>query len=163
MKARSTLGLAILLLSFWPCDVAAQSDEAVKPRLEMTSVSVEPKAPTEQTLCTLSVEIENRREQIASQLEFRVEINGVGLPVYSNQVFMYPVAPEATTEVKLYNFWSTETSRPFPDSGRLEITVSLVAAQWMKIGKEEDVEVWEPLGPVEALPVSSSTSVQLSK
>ncbi|MEJ2084257.1 MAG: hypothetical protein P8Y44_01090 [Acidobacteriota bacterium] len=161
--ARSFLCLAILLVSFWPGDASAQGDEAAKPLLEITSVSVSPQDPTAQTLCSLSVEIENRHQQIASQLEFHVEINGIELPVYSNQVFMYPIAPEAKTEVKLYNFWSTETSRPFPDSGRLEIEVSLVAAQWMKIDEEEGVEVWEPLGAVEGLPVGSSTSLKVTK
>jgi len=162
-KARLSLGLALLLVSLWPCGVSAQSEEAAKPLLEITRVSVSPQDPTAQTLCRLSVEIENKHQQIASQLEFRVEINGLALPVYSNQVFMYPIGPEATTEVKLYNFWSTETSRPFPDSGRLDIDVSLVAAQWMKISDEEGVEVWEPLGAVEGLPVGSSTTVKLSK
>lgn len=162
-KARLSFALAILLVCLWPHDVSAQSEATAKPLLEITRVSVSPQDPTAETLCRLSVEIENKHLQIASQLEFRVEINGVELPVYSNQVFMYPIGPEATTEVKLYNFWSTETSRPFPDSGRLEIDVTLVAAQWMKIGDEEGVEVWEPLGAVEGLPVGSSTTVKLSQ
>jgi hypothetical protein len=64
---------------------------------------------------------------------------------------------------KLYNFWSTETSRTMPKDGKLNIEVSLVGAQWMKIETEEEVEVWKPLGPVDHLPVAGNLTLEMAK
>ena len=155
--------MTLILLALITGIVSAQADDPSKSELVISSISVEPSEPTAETLCSLRVELDNRSDQIASQLEFRVKVNDTDLPVYGNQVFMYPVSAGESTEIKLYNFWSTETSRPLPKDGRLNIEVTLVSAQWIKIGVEDGVETWEPLASVPGLPVSSKTSVQLKK
>ena len=155
--------MAILISMVGGASVPAQTATREKSQIEFTVVSVDPTEPKAETLCTLRVELENKGGQIASQLEFRVEINAANLPVYDNQVFMVPVPTGETTEIKLYNFWSTETSRPWPEDGRLSIEVTLVAAQWMNISTKDGVEIWEPLGPVDGLPVSQKASISLKK
>ena len=147
-------------LTVFPGAGAQTGTESATP-LTIAAVKVEPKSSTADTLCGLKIEIENRDSRIASQLEFRVEIDGVALPVYNNHVFMFPIAPETSTEVQLFNFWTTESSRPLPEDGDLDISVSLVGAQWMSIGDEEGVEVWEPLAAVEGLPTVATAKLKL--
>ena len=114
----------------------------------MTSVEIEPDKPGADTLCRLTVGLKNDGEAIASQLGFEVKINGQSLGVYGNQLFMYPVGAGEQAELQLYNFWTTETSRAFPDDAKLSVEVTLREAQWMDIKMEEDeegeVEVWDP-------------------
>lgn len=143
--------------------LAAQEEGQSTPLLTIEKISVEPDNPGPDTLCKLRVTLRNAGKEIASQLDFRVSINGQELAVYRNQLFMFPVAPEQTADIKLYNFWSTETSRPMPKDGKLNIEVSLVGAQWMKIETEEDVEVWTPLGPVDNLPVTGNLTLEMAK
>jgi len=137
--------------------------------LSVTKIDVQPAAPGPDTLCKLTVTVRNEGERKASQLGFSVKINGQELSVYGNQLFMYPVPGEGELEIPLYNFWTTETSRPtMPADGKFSVEVNLLEAQWMDIGNvtetveragksvEEEVEVWTPLGPVEGLPASAS-------
>lgn len=131
--------------------------------LAITAIRVEPEKPSADTLCRLRVEIENTDERIATQLGFTVTVNGQKLPVYESHLFMFPLPPGAKTELPLYNFWSTETSRPEPANGKLEIVVTLREARWMKIAMEDEVETWTPLGDVTGLPLSRSITVPLSK
>jgi hypothetical protein len=133
------------------------------PPITIESILVEPSSPGPDTLCKLTVKLANGGDRTASQLDFKVQINGEDLPVYANQLFMFPVPAGESVDVPLYNFWSTETSRPLPGDGKLDIEVTLAAAQWMEIKLEEDVEVWRPLGPVEGLPTSKSVPVSMSK
>ena len=139
---------------------AAEPVEATS-RLSLVELVVEPQVITPDTLCRLRVKIRNAGVQIASQLGFSVKINGQELPVYGNQLYMFPVPPGETSELQLYNFWSTETSRPAPASGKLILEVSLNEAKWMKREMEEEVEVWTPLGEVRGLPSRASKTITL--
>lgn len=161
--------LPLFLLASWLVYVAtpglgfAQTPKSDDGGLKITKILVVPSEPGPDTLCNLAVEIENSGSQIASQLEFEVRINDTTIPVYSNQVFMVPLAAGETSRVDLYNFWSTETSRPYPQSGRLEIEIRLLKAQWIDIGTEGDVEVWDPVGEIPGLPVRRTTSLSITK
>ncbi|MFQ5528555.1 MAG: hypothetical protein ACE5GX_20155 [Thermoanaerobaculia bacterium] len=149
-----------------PVSLPALQDEAsAEPTsaVQISAVRVEPANPAADTLCRLRIELENADERIASQLGFTVTINGQELPVYKNHLFMFPVSPGGKSELPLYNFWSTETSRPLPASGKLEIEVALREARWMDISTEDDTEVWKPLGDVTGLPVSRSITLEMAK
>ena len=130
--------------------------------LVLEGLTVEPESPAADTLCRLRVTIRNEGSEVASQLGFTVRVNDTELPVYRNQLFMYPIGPGETVEVPLYNFWSTETSRPAPSDGKLRIEVTLDEAQWMEIEMEEEVEVWTPLGAVGGLPVETSRTLTMA-
>ncbi len=167
--ARLAALAAALATLLQPLPSAGQeaSEEAAKPLLTVEAVEVEPAAPGPDTLCRLRVQLRNRGDQIASQLGFAVSINGQPLGVYGNQLFMYPVMPGTTEEISLYNFWTTETSRPMPADGKLRVEVSLREAIWARMTIEEDeegeIEVWTPIGPVEGLPVSASVTLEMKK
>lgn len=144
--------------------VAAQ--EATAPAsLAIEQISVEPQNPAADTLCRLRVRIRNAGEEIASRFGFAVSLNGQELGVYGNQIFMYPVAPGATEEISLYNFWTTESSRAMPADGKLRVEVSLKEAVWTRRTTETDeegeIEVWTPIGPIEGLPVTASVTLQM--
>ena len=161
--AATTLALAIVATLVAPASHAQDEGEAAQPLLTVESVIVEPSAPGPDTLCRLEVEVRNQGTEKASQLDFKVRINGQPLAVYRNQIFMYPIEPSETATLKLYNFWSTETSRPMPADAKLAVEVSLAEAQWMSITDEEGVEVWKPLGAVEGLPSTATVNLQMSK
>jgi hypothetical protein len=146
-----------------PLPVAAEETATAGPTLSIASISVAPESPAADSLCRLTVSLVNNGDKVASQLGFRVEINGVELPVYSNQLFMYPLLPGATSEIPLFNFWSTETSRPFPTDGRMTVAVTLTEAQWTAIESIDGVETWTPLGAVSGLPASSSVTLAMSR
>jgi hypothetical protein len=152
--------------------IPAISQEAAAPMLEVIKIDVQPSNPAAETLCRLTVTIRNSGEENASQLGFAVKLNGQDLTVYGNQLFMYAVPAGGELEIPLYNFWTTETSRPdMPANGKFKVEVSLQEAQWMEISTvtetveragsevEEEVEVWTPLGAIEGLPVSSSVTL----
>lgn len=146
-------------------------EPAERPLLALEEVIVrgpaEGKAPGAGALARLSVRIANRGERIASALAFTVEVEEQELPVYANQVFLKPIPAGETVEVALYNFWTGETGRPAPADGKLDVEVTLREARWMNRTVEKEgeaeVEVWSPIGPVEALPVTASTTITLSK
>lgn len=168
-KQRGLFGTALLLvllgagLSAATPGIAQDTEEPAKALLTVESVKVEPGDPGPDTLCRLAVEVRNQGTEKASQLDFKVEINGQPLAVYRNQLFMFPVAPGETATIQLYNFWSTETSRPMPSDGKMAVEVALVEAQWMSIADEDGVEVWKPLGAVEGLPSSADTTLAMKK
>lgn len=141
----------------------AQESAASAPLVTLEAISVEPETPSADTLCKLKVTVQNKGTEVASQLDFKVKINDQDLPVYRNQLFMYPVRPEESAEIQLYNFWSTETSRPMPADGKLTVEVTLAAAQWTKISMEDDVEVWQPLGPIDGLPSTKSVTLTMQR
>lgn len=161
-----TASAALALLVSAGIAVARAQDpapEAEAPsEVTIEAVVVEPTDPGVDTLCSLRVAIRNDGEQVVSQFGFTVSVDGTELPVYRNQLFMYPVGPGETVEIPLYNFWSTETSRPPPEDGKLDVRVELGEAQWMKIEMEDDVEVWTPQGPVDGLPVAASRTLDMS-
>ena len=166
---RRLLAAALLLLalgaglSVSTPGLAQEVEEPAKALLTVESVKVEPADPGPDTVCRLAVEVGNQGTEIASQLDFKVEINGQPLAVYRNQLFMFPVQPGETATIQLYNFWSTETSRPMPGDGKLAVEVALVEAQWMSIADEDGVEVWKPLGAVEGLPSSAAATLTMKK
>ncbi len=158
------LAIAALLAPPTLGPAAAQDEtETQPPQVTIEQVEIDPAAPAADTLCKLKVTLKNHGSEVASQLDFKVSINGTELPVYRNQLFMYPLEPGKAAELKLYNFWSTETSRPMPPDGKLTVEVSLVGAQWTKISMEDDVEVWEPLGEVPGLPHSRSVTLEMKR
>ncbi len=162
-KARNLalLPLAIALLAAVP-PLRAQDTETA-PQVTLEAILVDPEAPAADTLCKLTVRIRNAGTEKVSQFGFTVKINDVELPVYVNQLFMYPIEPGETSEIPLYNFWSTETSRPEPADGKLRLEVTLREAEWMKIEMEDDVEVWTPLGGVENLPSVRELTLSMSQ
>ncbi len=157
--------LALLALGSGPLPALAQDGTPAEsqPTLKIAEVRVEPANPAADTLCRLTVALENTDERIASQLGFTITINGQELPVYRNHLFMFRADPGGTSELPLYNFWSTETSRPMPESGKLEIEVSLREARWMTIETIDGTETWTPIGDVEGLPVARSVTLEMTK
>jgi len=169
-----TFALATAVALVLAVAVASSSlaQEAAEPELTLTKIDVQPPNPGADTLCKLTVTVRNTGERKASQLGFAVHLNGQSLTVYDNQLFMYPVPAGGELEIPLYNFWTTETSRPkMPEDGKLVVEVALNEAQWMDISiekemverggeqVEEEVEVWTPLGPVEQLPTTASAAL----
>lgn len=155
--------LLILAISFGGLALGGATVAQEAPSITIETISVEPASPGPDTLCKLTVKLVNNGERTASQLDFKVTINGQELPVYGNQLFMFPVPAGEAVDIPLYNFWSTETSRPAPTDGKLNLEVTLAAAQWMEIKVEADVEIWQPLGPVEGLPVSTTLPLSMSQ
>ena len=133
------------------------------PGLTLDAVKVDPASPGPDTLCRLTVTLKSSGAKTASALAFRVKVDGHELPVYRNELFFRPVAPGATAEVKLHNFWSNETGRPFPTNGKMTVEVTLAEARWMDVKTENGAEVWTAAGPVEGLPVSKSVTLTLKK
>jgi hypothetical protein len=143
--------------------LVAQESVDTKSLVQLEAIVVEPSNPGPDTLCTLSVRVRNNGTEKASQFGFTVTLNGQELSVYGNQLFMYPVEPGASLEFPLYNFWTTETSRPTPPAdGKLRLEIAIKESQWMKIEMEDEVEVWTPLGPVEDLPAGTELTVVMS-
>jgi hypothetical protein len=162
MRRTSAFSLLLLLL----LAVVVRAQDAKKPSapgLTLEAVKVDPSSPGPDTLCRLSVTVRSAGAKTASALAFRVKVDGRELPVYRNELFFRPLAPGASTEVRLHNFWSNETGRPFPASGKMTVEVTLAEAQWMDVKTENGAEVWTPTGPVEGLPVSKSITLTLQK
>lgn len=155
MPKRSILLVLLLLLT-----AGAKSPD---PGLTLEAVKVDPASPGPDTLCRLSVTLRSSGSKTASALAFRVKVDGRELPVYKNELFFRPVAAGATAEVRLHNFWSNETGRPFPTNGKMTVEVTLAEARWMDMKTENGAEVWTATGPVEGLPVSKSVTLTLAK
>lgn len=166
------IGVLVLPLAAPPGGAQEQSAPA---QLAIAAIRVEPASPAADTLCRLHVTVRNNGDQKASQLGFSVRLNGQDLSVYGNQLFMYAVPAGGELEIPLYNFWTTETSRPtMPADGKYTVEVLLNEAQWMDISMEkervdkggqqveEEVEVWTPLGAVAGLPVGNQVVLQAS-
>jgi hypothetical protein len=144
--------------------LATAGQAASKPAtLVLEAVEVDPASPGPDTLCKLGVTVRSSGGKTASALGFRVRVDGKELPVYRNELFFRPVAAGAAAEVQLHNFWSSETGRPFPASGRMTVEVTLTEARWMDVKTRDGAEVWTPVGAVEGLPVSRSVTLTLKK
>jgi hypothetical protein len=144
-------------------DALAAPAEAPKPALSLEAVKVEPASPRPDTLCHLAVTLKNAGAQPASALEFVVKVNGRELPAYRKRLYLTPVEPGATREVRLFNFWSTETGRPAAAGGRLDVEVTLARAAWMRKTSRDGAEVWTPAGEVPGLPAAKSVTLTLAK
>ena len=162
---RARRAAAIALLALVASGAGAQSESAAAPAspLVLEALEIEPAQPGPDTLCRLRVRLRNGGERDASALAFDVRINGAELAVYANQLFMQQIPAGVTETVALYNFWTTETSRPAPADGKLRLEVALREAQWFAIGDEEGVEVWRPLEPVAGLPVRVERTLELAR
>lgn len=147
--------------------LAAQEEAAetkATPPLTIKAVRIEPAAPGVDTLCQLHVTLESSAERSVSALDFGVAIGGTPLAVYEKQLFLERLAPGTTAEIRLYNFWTSETGRPAPADGKLRVTVTLRAAQWVEITTEDDgTEVWTLGEAVPGLPVAKELVVPLKK
>jgi hypothetical protein len=161
------IGLAAGALVSLVAPAAARGEQAAPAATEsplvLEAVEIEPAQPGPDTLCRLQVRLRNGGERDASALAFDVRLNGQELAVYRNQLFMQRIPAGATETVALYNFWTTETSRPtLPADGKLRVEVALREAQWFAIGDEDGVEVWRPLEPVAGLPVRVERTLELA-
>jgi hypothetical protein len=138
-------------------------DKPAAPALSLEAIQVEPAAPGPDTLCHLTVTLKNAGNRPASALEFTVKVNGVTLSAYRDRLFLEAVEPGATRQLRLFNFWTTETGRPAPPDGKLAVEVSLTAASWMKRETKNGATVWTPDGAVERLPSSKGITLAMAK
>lgn len=151
--------LILLLSPVFP----AWAQEGAKSRLILESVKIEPASPKPETLCRLTVTLRNAGDRQASGMEFGVKINGREVPAYKNRLYLQPIAPGATREIRLYNFWSTESGRPAPADGKLNVEVTLHRAVWMGKESQGGANVWTPLGAADGLPVTKSLALALGR
>jgi hypothetical protein len=126
------------------------SDRSV---LRIVAVDVQPPNPGPDTLCRLRVRLRNSSKEPASDLSFRVTINGQRLANYVNHTFRTTLEPGKDTDLPLYNFWSSEAGRPYPSDGRLVIEVRVIGARWL------DPRSKNPGGTVEPLPPPFSVTL----
>lgn len=153
---------ALILLAVSTLASVARAQEG-KPALTLETVKVDPAAPGPDALCHLSVTLRNADSRRASALEFTVKVNGQELPAYRGRLYLEPVEPGATREIRLFNFWSTEPGRPAPANGKLQVEVTLARASWMDRTVQNGAEVWTPTGPAEGLPVTKSVTLSLGR
>jgi hypothetical protein len=162
MRSRPLPSLLLVLVPLLG-GAAAAGGETAKPALSIESVKVEPASPRPDTLCRLTVTLKNAGEQRASALEMLVRVNGRELPAYRKRLYLTAVEPGATREVRLLNFWSTETGRPAPGDGKLNVEVTLSRASWMQKTARDGAEVWTPKGDIPGLPITRSVTLTLAK
>jgi hypothetical protein len=105
------------------------------------------------------VKVKNGGARKASALAFTVRINGLPLSVYKRQVYLQVIDPGATAEVRLFNFWTTETGRPLPKDGQLRVEVALAEARWVEVKSEGGAFVVTPAGAVPGLPMPAPASL----
>jgi CARDB protein len=124
--------------------------------LKIVSVGVQPANPGPDTLCKLRVRLRNSGTASASNLSFQVTVNGKLLGNFINHTFMSTLDAGKETEVALFNFWSSEYSRPYPGDGRLIIEVRLMGARWVDARSPNTAT---PGGPVQPLPAPFSVTL----
>lgn len=128
-------------------------------------IEVTPASPGAATLCRLRATISNRGGRAVYSFGFDVELNGQSLPVYENQLFLQVIEAGESEQVALYNFWTSESGRPAPANGKLEVLVRLREARWVEVSEVvedgETVEVWTPVDDVAGLPQSVSLTLEL--
>ncbi|HZF07628.1 MAG TPA: CARDB domain-containing protein [Thermoanaerobaculia bacterium] len=129
--------------------------------LALESVEIRPAHPGPDTLCQLRVKLKNGGTKKASVFAFTVRINGEPVPVYQRQTYLQTVDPGTVGEVRLFNFWTTETRRPLPKDGQLRVEVALDEARWVEVKNEGGAEVTTPLDKVPGLPVQTRLAVPL--
>jgi hypothetical protein len=143
--------------------------------LRIEALVITPERPGSDTLCQLTVRLHNAGAKPMYAFAFDVELGGVALPVYERQLFLQAIPAGETAEVRLYNFWTTETGRSRPADGKLEVLVEVREALWLEISTEaaaeaadddgeqpEPVEVWTPAGEVPGLPLSRTQVLELA-
>lgn len=170
--------LAALLLLFaggsltWGQDAEGERTGDETAPLELVEVLIDPSQPGPETLCQLTVRLRNRGPRPVSSLVFEVEIEGRSLPVYEKQVFMVlvPPAPAAdstmnsTFDLRLFNFWTSDSQRPAPTDGTLDVRVRLIEGQWVDVRTDDDgTEVWALDTPVPGLPLEATVTLPIAK
>ena len=159
---RRPLGAVLLLLAAaLPAALAGRAGAAEtppSPAVTLEKVTVSPPQPGPDTLCQLHVTLRNAGDKPASELAFTVKVNGRELPVYAQHLFMMRLDPGKSTDLRLFNFWSSESGRPAPADGKYVVEVSLDAARWYTIEQQGKEEVWTPVEPVAALPARASVT-----
>jgi hypothetical protein len=118
----------------------------------------EPPPASPDALYQLRVRIRNNGSESASDLTFQVTVNGQRLAPYVNHTFRSDLSPGKETDVPLYNFWSSESGRPFPADGRLVVEVRLTGARWMSAGDKTPSDVQPLPAPFAVTLVSRKTS-----
>ena len=164
-RRRPTLPLRLdarPFLAMLPLALAGE-DKPAPPALSVQAVQVEPASPRPDTLCHLTVTLKNQGDRPASALEFTVKVGGVSLPAYRDRLYLEAVEPGASRQVRLFNFWSTETGRPAPADGKLAVEVTLTGASWARKTVRDGAEVWTPAGEVPGLPAAKSLTLTLAK
>jgi hypothetical protein len=156
LASRRPLGACLLLLAAalpaaW-AGRAGAAETPPAPAVTIEKVTVSPPQPGPDTLCQLHVTLRNAGDKPASELAFTVKVNGRELPVYEQHLFMMRLDPGKSTDLRLFNFWSSESGRPAPADGKYVVEVSLDAARWYTIEQQGKEEVWTPVEPVAALP-----------
>ncbi len=157
--------IAVLLAAQLAVAAAPAEGPAEEPDVVLVGIEVTPESPGAETLCRLSATIRNGGARAVYSFGFDVELNGQPLPVYENQLFLQVIEAGASEDIALYNFWTSESGRPAPADGKLEVVVRLREARWVDVSEvEEDgetVEVWTPVGDVSALPQTASLTLEL--
>lgn len=134
---------------------AATEEKAKAATLVVEEFVIDPAAPAVDTLCKLRVKVRNSGTATATSLGFRVAVGGKNLKVYERQLFMDALPPGKSTEVQLFNFWTTESLRPAPKDGKLKVVVELREAQEVEITTDDEgTEVWNLGDAIPGLPSS---------
>jgi hypothetical protein len=156
--------LSMVLLGAAMLAPSAALGQQASSQLVLETIEVEPKTAAPDTLCHLDARIRNGGKAVASSFAFRVKLDQRELGVYGDHLFLDPVEPGETRSLPLFSFWTDETGRPLPESGRIVVELTLVEARWMKEEKDSDgVLVWSDLGAVEGLPQTASFTVEIEK
>jgi len=138
-------------------------DEATA-TLRLEAAVVKPAVAAPDSLCHLEARIRNAGSATASMFAFRLKLDTHDVGAYRDHLFMDPIAPGETRTLRLFSFWTNETSRPLPASGTLAVELTLESARWMKDEKDaEGTRVWSDLGAVEGLPQTVRASVAIKK
>lgn len=126
--------------------------------LSITTVRVTPERPGPGSLCQLSVTIANAGTTPASRFRFAVKIDGRPVAAYTAAMHLDVVAPRATKQIQLYNFWSRKDA----DASGMQVEVSLASAEWVQSGVAADgVRTWSATGRVTNLPSTSQMLVRV--
>ena len=162
LPIRTAPALLAALLAFASAGLAQQA----KPALTLEAVKVEPASQGvlgPETLCALAVTVRNAGARRISALELAVKVNGQEIQAYTGRLFLQPVEPGTSREVRLFKLWSTEAGRPAPADGKLRVEVTLARASWVDKEAKDGAEVWTLAGPVEGLPATKSVILPLKK
>ena len=142
--------------------VAPATAQQAAPGLALEAAEVTPAKASADALCQLRARIKNGGTRVATAFVFALKLDGKEIAVYRNHVFMDPIDPGETRSIKLYGFWTSETGRPLPTSGDLTVELTLQEARWMKMEKDaEGARVWQDLGAVEGLPLTTRGTVEI--
>ena len=133
----------------------------VEPPLTIDSIRVTPDAPTASTLCHLTIAVTNATDRPISRLGLAVTVNGRPVKAYERTLYMQTLRPHATTEIPLYNFWTTESSRPASADNRLVLEVAVVRAAWTIVTTPAGVPTMAAAGSVAPLPAAKRIVVPL--